>query len=166
MRAACSCFEAEVHRVRPAYKMSASLIGHGSQAPLVIRRLAGSSPAWVTLFSVSASEVVRLPQALVGRDGEPRFGARFRGAADICGFTHAFVHVGGRTCEERYLRPCRQIMRRPPVSSCRTRCRRSTWCEGSRRAFGQLPPGPVCAPSTWPGCCPRPSASKACSIGS
>ena len=43
-------------RVSPPAAMtpmrSASLIGHGSQAPFVIHRLAGSSPAWVTLLSV------------------------------------------------------------------------------------------------------------------
>jgi len=50
-------------------------------------------------FPWSASEDVRLPQALVGRDGEPRFGARFRGAEDICDFTHAFVHVADEPAE-------------------------------------------------------------------
>src|SRR6266508_6410048 len=54
--------------------MSASLIGHGSQAPFTASL--SSSPRGSRFFPWSASDRVRLPQALVGRDGEPRFGAR------------------------------------------------------------------------------------------
>ena len=57
-----------------ALPMSASLIGHGSQAPFTASL--ASSPRGSRFFPWSASDQVRLPQALVGRDGEPRFGAR------------------------------------------------------------------------------------------
>jgi hypothetical protein len=70
-------------------KMSASLIGHGSQAPFAASL--ASSPRGSRFFPWSASDRVRLPQALVGRDGEPRFGARLRALirSSLC-----FVHRG------------------------------------------------------------------------
>jgi hypothetical protein len=61
--------------MKPAL-MSASLIGHGSQAPFTASL--ASWPRGSRFFPWSASDQVRLPQALVGRDGKPRFGARLR----------------------------------------------------------------------------------------
>lgn len=80
--------------------MSASLIGHESQAPL--RFVLVSSVAWVTLlFVVSAVLFCGLPHALVGSGWRASlWGALSRGAADIYGFIQTRVHASGRCGRE------------------------------------------------------------------
>lgn len=125
---------------------SASLIGHGGQAPFSAAFL--SRLMRVTLLSVVGVVVEpALPQALVGAGRGALLSDALEGAADVNGLAPG--PSSARTnCNESWFVTDDPCVRRAPPARCSTWCRRSTSCAAQPRACGPPRRSRACGPST------------------